>query len=91
MENPSILNDVETILKISEIASSLPKWAKDRFCHGVAIDITNYYFDLIQQAKAEVAREIFEEIESMSVITVSQYRMVEERFYQSLKSKYKGR
>ena len=56
------LNEVEAILKASGIASFLPGSIKDTVCHGVAIDIMNYYSGLIQQAKAEVAREIWDDI-----------------------------
>ena len=43
------LNEVEAILKASGIASFLPGSIKDMVCHGVAIDIMNYYSSLIQQ------------------------------------------
>ena len=43
------LVEVEVILKVSGIASFLPGTIKDTVCHGVAIDIMNYYSGLIQQ------------------------------------------
>ena len=43
------LNEVEAILKVSGVASFLPGSIKDTVCHGVAIDIMNYYSGLIQQ------------------------------------------
>jgi len=43
------LNEVEAILKVSGVASFLPGSIKDMVCHGVAIDIMNYYSGLIQQ------------------------------------------
>jgi hypothetical protein len=60
------LSEVEAILKVSGIASAslLSEEVKGRVFHSVAIDIVAYYEPLIQQAKAEVAREIFEEIEN---------------------------
>ena len=43
------LNEVEAILKASGVASFLPGSIKDTVCHGIAIDIMNYYSGLIQQ------------------------------------------
>jgi len=61
-----ILSDVETILKVSGIARCpLPPLAKDKLCHSLAIDITNYYSDLIQQARQEVARELIPLIDKL--------------------------
>ena len=56
------LNKVEAMLKASGVASFLTDSVKDKVCHSVAIDIMNYYsdliHDLIQQAKE--LEEIFE-------------------------------
>jgi len=54
------LSEVEAILKVSGISAFLPAKIKDSVCRSVATDIIAYYEPLIQQAKAEVAREIFE-------------------------------
>ena len=43
------LNEAEAILKVSGVASFLPGSIKDTVCHGVAMDIMNYYSSLIQQ------------------------------------------
>jgi hypothetical protein len=61
------LSEVEAILKVSGIASAslLPEEVKGRVCHSVAIDIVAHYEPLIQQAKAEVAREMIEEIKKV--------------------------
>jgi len=59
---PKILSEIEAVLKVSGLASALPKWAKDRMCHSVAIDIVAYYEPLIEQAKSEVVREIIPHI-----------------------------
>ena len=89
------LSEVEAILKVSGVASFLPHGVQDFVCHSLAIDITNYYSTLIQQARREVGREIIQwfydhsfRIDNYETFPVSDARVISLSDIESLESRF---
>jgi len=89
---PEILSDEQIVIILDKAHKPCPMEFKDepkiRAVAQAQLDVAvAHYEPLIQQARQEVAREIFEEIESYLIMD-NPYWLIPRERWQALKSKY---